>query len=789
MADRYMSRIQIRRGLRSQFPNLNDGEIGYAVDTKELFIGYNREHISILTDSQADKIYSDLTNIKDKIEYFKERENHINYDLQVGSENLIANGNFDLPIISGEMGINLIGERFTKTFIEDISDLGIGSQYAFTVLNETTETSGIVFSFIDKISATESVGKDYTLQFFARYQNIIPGFTSITENLQLGRISLTYEFEDGTSEVKNYTCESILTGSDGWKKYEYHFKTMDENFTKSVVSVIGSVSFELVDASGEFSITGVKLEEGHIATSNKSISSKEIKYRFSQVDESIENILKNNAMTKEELLIKYTQLETKVSDNTKNIDTLFSRFNLVKYTAKNRLRNSGEFTTDLYWSMGDKTTFRYSLSNRLMTLSKLKNMESYINIETVESLFLNNDITVSILYHDYRTNTEKLDVRLMSKDFSYISVDNYTIENVDLDRKLFVGKVNKTEEFYKTIDFLSIYDTFFNTNESITIVNMKVEYGKINTDWYPAPEDTVHSIRNYEEVINNIESNLNDLNRTCAIQDMSIKTLKDNIGDLELMNGVVTSTSLDNIPQKTIIENGNIKDILNTILFKPRSPIIESIKGYTDDYSYNKVENIYIIGNVVNVGRLEIKFNTFNETCKSVLVSIDSKIYPCTIRDDGVAIYNFHGNMKVVSNKSFIITVITDTGKETTGVFKIDFVPPVYYGSTTIKLSEVSQNLLSSGNINKQLDSDVLSFRFNHNKAKAFVAIPNTLITEINGIYDSNYLNYIDSFQVKNVIVALNGVLYDYTVYLQEHLTKMDNVVFKINLKGGSVNL
>ena len=145
--------------------------------------------------------------------------------------------------------------------------------------------------------------------------------------------------------------------------------------------------------------------------------------------------------------------------------------------------------------------------------------------------------------------------------------------------------------------------------------------------------------------------------------------------------------------------------------------------------------------------------------------------------------------MKIVSNKSFIITVITDTGKETTGVFKIDFVPPVYYGSTTIKLSEVSQNLLSSGNINKQLDSDVLSFRFNHNKAKAFIAIPNTLITEINGIYDSNYLNYIDSFQVKNVIVALNGVLYDYTVYLQEHLTKMDNVVFKINLKGGSVNL
>ena len=68
----------------------------------------------------------------------------------------------------------------------------------------------------------------------------------------------------------------------------------------------------------------------------------------STIDESIENILKNNAMTKEELLIKYTQLETKVNDNTKNIDTLFSRFNLVKYTAKNRLRNSGEFTTDTF---------------------------------------------------------------------------------------------------------------------------------------------------------------------------------------------------------------------------------------------------------------------------------------------------------------------------------------------------------------------------------------------------------------------------------------------------------
>ena len=76
MADRYMSRIQIRRGLRSQFPNLNDGEIGYAVDTKELFIGYNRQHISILTDSQADKIYSDLTNIKDKIEYSRHHQGH-----------------------------------------------------------------------------------------------------------------------------------------------------------------------------------------------------------------------------------------------------------------------------------------------------------------------------------------------------------------------------------------------------------------------------------------------------------------------------------------------------------------------------------------------------------------------------------------------------------------------------------------------------------------------------------------------------------------------------------------
>ena len=67
MADRYMSRIQIRRGLRSQFPNLNDGEIGYAVDTKELFIKYNRDHITIFTDYQPDKIYINITNTKDKI--------------------------------------------------------------------------------------------------------------------------------------------------------------------------------------------------------------------------------------------------------------------------------------------------------------------------------------------------------------------------------------------------------------------------------------------------------------------------------------------------------------------------------------------------------------------------------------------------------------------------------------------------------------------------------------------------------------------------------------------------
>ena len=40
-------KIQIKRGLKVGIPTLDSGELGYATDTKELFVGVDTENILI----------------------------------------------------------------------------------------------------------------------------------------------------------------------------------------------------------------------------------------------------------------------------------------------------------------------------------------------------------------------------------------------------------------------------------------------------------------------------------------------------------------------------------------------------------------------------------------------------------------------------------------------------------------------------------------------------------------------------------------------------------------------
>lgn len=55
-------RILIRRGLRSQIPNLSEGELGFTTDTKELFIGTSVGNKLFAAKDQVSKVTSNTTN-------------------------------------------------------------------------------------------------------------------------------------------------------------------------------------------------------------------------------------------------------------------------------------------------------------------------------------------------------------------------------------------------------------------------------------------------------------------------------------------------------------------------------------------------------------------------------------------------------------------------------------------------------------------------------------------------------------------------------------------------------
>ena len=413
MGNNIISRIKILRGPRNSFPNLSDGEFAFATDTNELFIGYDSEAIKIATQPLIEKHEEEISHIKNDIHYFHDKEKELIYNIQVGGDNLISNGNFYFPLDEAKnIGMNLIGDtnEGADIFYEDISDLGIGSDKCLTIINRKPFTTGVSFSIIDLNKSVEAINSNFILQYWSRYQYIMPG-ENIDFNLcKLGEVKVIYEYSDGTTETEIYKGEVVYTGSKGWHKNVFKFQI---NPTKQTVRVYASVYFYFNDCIGDISITGVKVEYGDVATGIQ-MPDKDILYISKCLDDKIQKTILDT--------------EKNIDKINNDVALINSKISNVDYIPKNRLRNSGEFSSNLYWK-NSNNYFTFNIKNRLMRLINKTNTISHIDIETAESMYMNKAIAISIVFVDNRNDIDNtLDVRLRDREKDVFEIQDYTIE-------------------------------------------------------------------------------------------------------------------------------------------------------------------------------------------------------------------------------------------------------------------------------------------------------------------------------------------------------------------------
>lgn len=789
IGDTIISRIKIMRMTKDKFRNLSDGEFAFSTDTKELFIGYDEEAIPIATQPLINKFKTDIEHIKNDVHYFHEREKDLIYNIQIGGDNLITNGNFYIPLDEAKnIGMNLIGDTNdgVEIFYEDVSDLGIGNDKCLTIINRKPgNTSGVNFSIIDLNRSVDSIDRNCILQFWSRYQFIIPG-EDIHENLcRLGEVKIIYEYSDGTSTIETFNGEVIYTGSKGWHKNVFKFKIKSE---KQIVRAFASVYFYFQEAVGDISISGVKVEYGDVATGTH-MSDKDILYISKCLDKRISEAILNSEKHIKKLEVETNKKIDGINKNIaridKDIDLINNRIANVDYIPKNRLRNTGEFTNTLYWQSSNRY-FTFEVKNNLMNIKNKTNTISHIDIMTAESMYMDKPITISIIFKDNRNDIDKdLDIRLRDRNKDIYTIKKYTIEKYDADMKKYVAIIEPQNDIKNAIEYVAIYNLDFLINDEIDIKNLKMSYYIRDTEWYPCPEDTVYSFNNYTTDINGLQDSLKKITDTLSGHTSNITKIFSILGTSKINNDIVTEKNLTNIPFASFVEDKTVVEILNDMLYKDKSPELTDIEIYDDDG--NQITSYNQKGEYIYVHDVVLRYIGYRVPIRGVKLYIGNNMYECTVEDlEDYAIYRFGGNIRLGETTKFkcVLTTMENVSFELSKT--INFVPPVYYGSTDKSIAEIDQVYILKGNVLPvTYDMDKVSLTFNHDHSKAYACIPDVLMASLYAIKDKNSINYLDAFDIKPIMMLFDGVNRHYTLYVMKHRTEMHNTVLDFVKKDG----
>src|SRR5690606_32884183 len=200
--------------------------------------------VDALATATADKLRENVDNVK------------------VGGRNFASNGDFSIPLADALWKDSYVGQ---VSEIVDISAEKPPFQFAYHVKN-TTNTNGGIFtgSLFEGAVANELVGKEVTIQFWLKYQNIVEGANTWNDG-RFGELVVEGETSTGT---KVYSYPSVLPEVVGtnmeWTQYSETFKI---ELPSSAVRIT-KIGFKhgIEGATGEFWTTGIKFEIGNKIT-------------------------------------------------------------------------------------------------------------------------------------------------------------------------------------------------------------------------------------------------------------------------------------------------------------------------------------------------------------------------------------------------------------------------------------------------------------------------------------------------------------------------------------------
>lgn len=274
-------KLTIRRGLKAELPTLDIGELGYAIDTEELFIGSEQGNVLFAKKSELQTLQDQIDSIKNS-DVYKRLGISANGLLTIdGIEQLTGGGNGDMTLVVKDYFEG--STNITKTYNDNMvgfsisNDAGVaGGTLSFTIneitipvkATESYEANFLPFKTVT-INTTVPYRATVSIPYGATFDTIAPlnvtGLTATnitTSDLTLTWVASTssdvagYDVYQGTNLLTTITQNTYnITGLTPSNSYSFTIKARDNS--GNVANGISLTVLTLADTTAPNNVTNL----------------------------------------------------------------------------------------------------------------------------------------------------------------------------------------------------------------------------------------------------------------------------------------------------------------------------------------------------------------------------------------------------------------------------------------------------------------------------------------------------------------------------------------------------
>lgn len=342
-------------------------------------------------------------------------------DIVVGGANHARNGNFAMLLDESAWQAEYIGG--VKSIV-DISTEKPPFQYALRI-NNTVNGNGGIFTptIFDGAVAEELLGKDITVSFWLKYQNIVQG--AVAHNAgRFGELVIEGLTSTGakvysyprTSMTGTESTNDFILGTDmTWKR---HVMTMKLELPATAVK-LSKISFShgLSGCRGEFWTTGIQVEMGNKVTDWK-YSDLDVEQRMSSAEFKITDSSIVSTVTSSQAW----SLETaKIKNSTDTIADMMSDLKITPVekssikTVWDEIQAKNTQMVALATSLGVSTTALTNAFNALNSTAPRIQTDILANMATTYALTVTTRDTFKTQLNTFFTEAEKLNKAISDK--------------------------------------------------------------------------------------------------------------------------------------------------------------------------------------------------------------------------------------------------------------------------------------------------------------------------------------------------------------------------------------